>query len=55
MKGISKVEEKWWIAYNDDKSIIRSGYSPLGSQTTTMLTLETFDTESEQKTRLAEI
>jgi len=51
MIGINITEDKYWIAYNSDKSIKKSGYSPTGSQTsfpslvTSEFSPELFDTK----------
>lgn len=57
MKGISTTEAKWWIGYNEDKSIIHGGYSPLGSQITIPLENceDDFSSEEEWTARKIEL
>ncbi|MFY8169876.1 MAG: hypothetical protein ACOVK2_02035 [Candidatus Fonsibacter sp.] len=43
-----ELKDKWWVCYNEDKSIVHHGITESPQQTETGLSLfQVFDTESE--------
>ena len=52
----AEITEKWWVAYNEDKSIIHYGQTGVGQTTKTGQPIfEVFDTELECNNRLVEL
>jgi len=52
----NEITKKWWIAYNEDKSILHKGVTEIGSETVSGQPLhEIFNTEQEYLDRLIEL
>ena len=52
----NEVTAKWWVAYNEDKSIIHYGKTGVGQTTKTGQPIfEVFDTEQAYVNRLIEL
>ena len=52
----NETTTKWWVAYNEDKSVIHNGVTEIGMETISGQPLyEIFDTEGDYLIRLAEL
>ena len=52
----NEITTKWWIAYNEDKSVVHNGVTEVGSETSFGQPLcETFNNEQDYLNRLIEL
>jgi hypothetical protein len=52
----NEITTKWWIAYNEDKSVVHNGVTEVGSETSSgQPSYEIFDNEQDYLNRLIEL